>query len=1296
MQLPNGSTIASTHTGTLQLPNVPTAACQADILPSLRSGSLVSIGKLCDHGCTAVFSKDKVEIHNADSALVAQGPRAPTGLWHLELETPTQPAGQQEQSSNGHTTRIAQANLSTLAQQTAGDRIAFLHGAAGYPVVSTWIKAIEAGHFATWPGLSAAAVRRHLPASIITAKGHLDQQRANRQSTKPKSNNKTPLRIIPEPPTTTKTRSDTDRTGFIYADCQPITGQIYSDLPGKFLVPSSRGYNYQIIVYDHDSTAILAEPLKDRTGPEIVRGFKVIHAKLVSRGLKPRLQRLDNEASAALRKFLDEEGIDFQLAPPHLHRRNAAERAIRTYKNHFIAILCGTDPDFPLHLWDRLNDQVLLTLNLLRTSRINPHLSAHAQLFGAFDFNRTPIGPLGTKVLVHEKPDVRETWAPHGVPGWYIGPAPAHYRCYTVHIIETKRQRIADTLAWFPHHTPLPKTASIDAATAAANDLIEALRNPAPADPFAGLNTEKLAALGDLADIFKTSLPTSDTPNDARSKTSGDITARAPRVLTSTNNTRATPAKPSTTSAPPTAAPPIHPGLPPRTYTSMTRNPGQRRRAARRTPTAPPRLQPSTAPNNLTNNSAPLPRVDYTSSTAPPVTAPTTTPHHHQHGTRSKTRRAPDPTANATVAPTPRKPPPPSPCVAPVANAVIDPITGKATEYRQLIRQPETKKRWLHGMAKELGRLTQGLDNSDVEGTDTMFFIPHTALPAGRKPTYTRVVVDERPQKADPYRVRVTVGGDRIDYPGNVSTPTADITTAKLVFNSTISTPGAKFMTVDIKNFYLGTPMERYEYMWIPLDLIPQVIIDQYNLNDLAHNGRVLVEIRKGMYGLPQAGQLAYERLVIHLAKYGYAPTRHTPGLWKHHTRPILFSLVVDDFGVKYIDKNHAEHLVAALRDLYEVTLDWDGTRYLGLTLKWDYKQGTVDVSMPGYVAAALHRFQHPEPTRDEDSPHAWVPPNYGSTIQLSPLEDTSPPLDKPGITRVQQIIGTLLYYARAIDSTMLVALSTLSAVQSKSTDATADALTRLLNYAASHPDAIVRYHASGMILWIHSDASYLCEPKARSRVGGHFFLSSLPVGKLPHFQTPKHNGAIHNVCSILTNVMSSATEAEIGGLFHNGKDAASLRLTLIDMGHPQPPTPIQTDNAAADGIVNGTVRQRKSKAMDMRFYWIQDRIRQGQFAVYWRPGATNLADYFTKHHPTSHHREMRYTYLHKPSRIMPTAPATRTRPTVPSKGVFIVPSGSTDILRTRRPTRSSGPVIRPNVSSARLRPRPRSEHRIK
>ena len=175
-------------------------------------------------------------------------------------------------------------------------------------------------------------------------------------------------------------------------------------------------------------------------------------------------------------------------------------------------------------------------------------------------------------------------------------------------------------------------------------------------------------------------------------------------------------------------------------------------------------------------------------------------------------------------------------------------------EYKQLLTT-NNKKLWQTSFANELGRLTQGI--RDIVGTNTCFFIPFSQVPPDRKPTYGRIVVSIRPEKNERHRTRLTVGGNLIDYPGIVSTDTADLTTAKILFNSVISTEGVRFGGIDIKNFYLGTPMERSEYMWLPLSIIPQEIIDKYDLLKLQHNGRVYMEANKGMYGLPQAGKLA-------------------------------------------------------------------------------------------------------------------------------------------------------------------------------------------------------------------------------------------------------------------------------------------------------------------------------------------------------------------------------------------------------------------------------------------------------
>ena len=167
------------------------------------------------------------------------------------------------------------------------------------------------------------------------------------------------------------------------------------------------------------------------------------------------------------------------------------------------------------------------------------------------------------------------------------------------------------------------------------------------------------------------------------------------------------------------------------------------------------------------------------------------------------------------------------------------------------------------------------------------------------------------------------------------------------------------------------------------IDDIPEEIIVEYNLSEkVTDDGHVYVEIRKGMYGLPQAGILAQQLLEQRLNEHGYSQSKAVPGLWTHKTRPISFTLVVDDFGVKYVGKEHATHLISILKQFYEISEDWTGSKYIGITFDWDYVNGRVHLSMPGYISKALQRFGHERPRRLQKSPHPYVAPTYGAKAQ--------------------------------------------------------------------------------------------------------------------------------------------------------------------------------------------------------------------------------------------------------------------------------------------------------------------------
>jgi hypothetical protein len=175
--------------------------------------------------------------------------------------------------------------------------------------------------------------------------------------------------------------------------------------------------------------------------------------------MRPKLHMLDNECSHELKKASKKYNVAFQLIPPHIHRANAAKRVIQTWKNHFCSGLATCDPKFPLTEWDLLMPQADITLNLLRSSRRQPKLSAHACLFGNFDFNKTPLAPPGTRVVAHITPNQCTNMSPHGVDGWHVGPSEEHHRCHKCCTPSTCGVRDALTVDWFPHKAPFPKSA---------------------------------------------------------------------------------------------------------------------------------------------------------------------------------------------------------------------------------------------------------------------------------------------------------------------------------------------------------------------------------------------------------------------------------------------------------------------------------------------------------------------------------------------------------------------------------------------------------------------------------------------------------------------------------------------------------------------------------------------------------------------------------------------------------------------------------------------------------------------
>ena len=440
--LPDGSTAVSTHTGTLNLPSLPDAARRVDIFPNWV-GSLLSIGVLCDNGLRAVYSDTTVTISDTNGITVLEGYRCTRSkLWLIDIGSPYIGAARPPQIS---------CAVVTEARGTQEQIVAYYSACMGAPAPSTLIRAIDKLGLSL-PGLTSEMVRRFPPVTTASAKGHMDQFQSGRRSTKPIEVSESEGAIKGE------TESDrypavehrTSRILLCTTKTIPSSDIRFNDLTGKFGVVGQSGTQYFMIMICGNYIHI--ECLKSRGQADHVLAYSRGTEFFEARGITPSYERMDNEVSELLMKYCKNHvpPIKIQHVPAHNHRGNKAERAIRTFKNHFIASLCVTDPAFPLCLFDKLVEQAELTINLLRGSSFSPHVSAWHALNGAFDFSKTPIAPPGMKIVCFEAPDQRKSWAPHGVDGFYIGPAFDHHRCYKVYITDTKATRVTGQLSWHP------------------------------------------------------------------------------------------------------------------------------------------------------------------------------------------------------------------------------------------------------------------------------------------------------------------------------------------------------------------------------------------------------------------------------------------------------------------------------------------------------------------------------------------------------------------------------------------------------------------------------------------------------------------------------------------------------------------------------------------------------------------------------------------------------------------------------------------------------------------------------
>jgi hypothetical protein len=299
--LTNGKTMKSTHTDVLDIPELSKAATAAHIFP--ENNSLLSVGKLCDEEYSVLFNINAVTILDSTQKILMKGSRdSNTGLWRINLS----------QNKNRYITAPAKTQIQSVNNAysllNTGALVNYLHKAMFSCTKSALIHAVKKGHLATWTGLTDNSINTHLKLTPATAMGHMNQKRQKIRLTKEKIHEYNDEDITPQ--------GSGDKTHLVFAVVLD-QGHIYTDLTGTFPTRSSKGNNVLMIWYSYDSNNIKSIAMKSKSGAEWVRAFGIVFDEMMANGFKSKLQTMDNEASAALKKYVTENEMNYQLYPPH-------------------------------------------------------------------------------------------------------------------------------------------------------------------------------------------------------------------------------------------------------------------------------------------------------------------------------------------------------------------------------------------------------------------------------------------------------------------------------------------------------------------------------------------------------------------------------------------------------------------------------------------------------------------------------------------------------------------------------------------------------------------------------------------------------------------------------------------------------------------------------------------------------------------------------------------------------------------------------------------------------------------
>jgi hypothetical protein len=519
---------------------------------------------------------------------------------------------------------------------------------------------------------------------------------------------------------------------------------------------------------------------------------------------------------------------------------------------------------------------------------------------------------------------------------------------------------------------------------------------------------------------------------------------------------------------------------------------------------------------------------------------------------------------------------------------------------------------------------------------NTLIPIRRNEVPPGQIVSYYNKQVKEKLVKIYDVnfvdaRVRGTYGGDRTKYEGPTSTHTAEYPLIKTLFSAVLHDvkyvdPDTRFVNIDMTDFYIYTPMEEPAYMSVPLKDIPESIIIAYDLRRRSTNDIAYFKVVMSMYGHPASGYLSNKHLFKTIEAAGYYEDSLVPCMLKHKTKPTIGAIVVDDIGLKVRSKDDVLHLVKAIEQVWKVKINWQGNRYVGMDLLWDYnpEDPSLEISCDQVIPDALKRFYPNETLKGADTPglevKGWT---MGPDKKVIVVEDEEPIPMPEKKEFVQQFTGTLSHAARIVRHDLLPAINDIAATQSAPNSKTMQQVDRVSNYIARFPKASVVFKATDMIVEAQYDSAL--RPHGKHKAGGVVYHGNKD-------DPPEKIGNITEViCKLPTNVVASIAEGEYCSEFITGQKAYWHRVINERMGYPQPPTVLYGDNTTAIGIATDSIKMKMSKAMDKDYHWIRDRTRKGDFLPKHIRTELNSSDYLTKNLSVKEHNRQVKNYVKFP-----------------------------------------------------------------